>query len=85
MARTQDEKACEVRDDVEKTMQEIVLNPHIYEDTYLETNKAQEQWKHIGPCVQELEIQQRLRKDGNSDLHPFRPLDTKIRVLVRLF
>jgi hypothetical protein len=84
MAWTQYGKACEVRDDLEKSMKEIVLNPQIYNDTYIEARKAREQWKHIEDCVRELEHQQQRRNGVDNSPLPFWPLDTQIRVLVAM-
>jgi hypothetical protein len=79
MAWTQYGKACEMREDLEKSMKEIVLNPEIYDDTYIEATKARKQWEHIEHCVRELEKQR-----GEDGPLPFWPLDTKIRVLVAM-
>jgi hypothetical protein len=59
MAWTQYGKACEVRDDLQQTMREIVWNPEVYDDTYVEAKKAREQWKLIELCVKGLESGER--------------------------
>jgi hypothetical protein len=69
MAWTQYGKACEEREDLEKSMKEIVLKPQLYDRTYPEATAAREEWRLIEQCVRELENQK--EEDG---LRPAWPL-----------
>jgi hypothetical protein len=66
MAWTQFGKACEVRNDIEESIREIVLHPEVYNDTYTEAKKARKQWELIEHCVSGLESGQRHYKENED-------------------
>jgi hypothetical protein len=95
MAWTQYGKACEMRDDIEKGMREIVWNPEVYNDTYTEAKKAREHWELIENCVRGLERGQRHYEENEygrfytidgmrGSWREGSPEDTKIKVLVAM-